>query len=103
MAPVHEDSVLGLGFCAVGSGCAVLRIQSALPAVSALLLSKSTRCTAVAGRGAATGTAARGGGRTTGRAPVPQARRIYRCTALPGQTPVNGGGKGYSPAPPRRG
>src|SRR5205814_9403811 len=43
MAPVHEDSLVGLGFCAVGSGCAVLTIQSALPAVSALVLPKSAR------------------------------------------------------------
>src|SRR5581483_7075229 len=43
MAPVQEVSLVGFGFCTVGSGCAVLTIQSALPAVSALLLSKRTR------------------------------------------------------------
>ncbi len=58
-APVQLFSVVGLGFWASGSGWLVLMIQSALPAVSALLLSNSTRCgvaltacTAVADAGA---------------------------------------------------
>src|SRR3977135_1719057 len=43
-APVQDVSLVGLAFCASGSGMLVLMIQSALPAVSALLLSKSTWC-----------------------------------------------------------
>src|SRR5438477_10951453 len=48
MAPVQDVSLVGLPFWASGSGCAVLMIQSALPAVSALELSNSTRCAAAA-------------------------------------------------------
>src|SRR5256886_8365346 len=58
MAPVHELSLVGLGFCAVGSGWAVLTIQSALPAVSALLLSNRTRCGVAACAGGATAVSA---------------------------------------------
>ncbi len=54
-APVQLFSVVGFAFWTSGSGMAVLMIQSALPAVSALLLSKSTRCWAAAT--AATGAA----------------------------------------------
>src|SRR5689334_6935184 len=59
MAPVQEASDEGLGFCAVGSGWAVLMIQSALPAVSALVLSNRTRLTvAASARTGSTGTVA---------------------------------------------
>src|SRR5690242_16086519 len=53
MAPVHDDSLVGLAFCAVGSGIEVLTIQSALPAVSAKVSSNRIRCrvAACAGRG----------------------------------------------------
>src|SRR5882724_6882192 len=50
-APVQEVSEVGLAFWASGSGCDVLMIQSALPAVSALLLSNSTRWTTAADAG----------------------------------------------------
>src|SRR5690348_9854496 len=50
-APVQERSVVGLAFWASGSGMLVLMIQSAFPAVSALLSSNSTRCTAAARAG----------------------------------------------------
>src|SRR6478609_8047970 len=56
-APVHDFSVLGLAFWDNGSGMLVLMIQSALPAVSARVSSKSTRCT-VAAAGWAAGPAA---------------------------------------------
>ena len=42
IAPVQEVSEVGLAFCASGSGWAVEMIQSALPAVSPWLASKST-------------------------------------------------------------
>ena len=42
-APVQSVSYCGAGFCCSGSGWLVLMIQSALPAVSALVLSNSTR------------------------------------------------------------
>ena len=47
-APVQDCSVVGLAFCANGSGMLVLMIQSALPAVSALVSSNSTRWTVAA-------------------------------------------------------
>src|SRR5438874_12696182 len=92
MPPVHEDSVVGLGFCAVGSGCAVLTIQSALPAVSALLLSNRTRCTGVAAAcDATTGAAARVTVRTTARIPANIARSLFRRTSMRGKASVTGG------------
>src|SRR4051812_20084499 len=42
MAPVQDVSAVGLAFCASGSGCEVEMIQSALPAVSASVLSNNT-------------------------------------------------------------
>src|SRR6185437_15490939 len=42
IAPVQDVSEVGLAFWASGSGCEVEITQSAFPAVSALVLSKST-------------------------------------------------------------
>src|SRR5262245_45733959 len=47
-APVQLFSVAGFAFWASGSGWLVEVLQSALPAVSALLLSNRTRCGAAA-------------------------------------------------------
>src|SRR4051794_16325637 len=53
MAPVQDVSVVGFAFWARGSGMLVLTIQSALPAVSARVSSKSTRWTVAAVAGGA--------------------------------------------------
>src|SRR5690349_1299116 len=58
IAPVHEVSVVGFGFCASGSGMLVLMIQSALPAVSASVSSNRTRWVVVAAGAAPEGAVA---------------------------------------------
>src|SRR3569833_4324622 len=58
-APVQDVSEVGLPFWPSGSGCDVLMIQSALPAVSALVLSNRTRLTVAADAGCVVTTATR--------------------------------------------
>src|ERR1700759_2053860 len=78
-APVQSVSLVGEGFCAVGSGWLVEMIQSAFPAVSALVLSNSTRwvVAAAADSGAACTCAAAPAASATAIATPPMRPRAY--------------------------
>lgn len=87
IAPVQDVSVVGLAFWVSGSGWPVEMIQSALPAVSPLLLSKSTRFGATAAVVAAVVAAVA----------VVAAEAWCGTTPAAGQQYQSGGGDGQGP------